>query len=122
MSESVSSYHDLIAWQKAMDLVVSVYRATKILPDNERFGLIAQMRRCAVSIPSNIAEGWGRGDSQDFTRFLTIGRGSLFELSTQVEVCQRLKFRGEWGALLNQADEVGRILQGLIKSRTDRNR
>ena len=111
------SYRDLIAWQKAMDLVISVYRATRDLPGEERFGLTAQMRRCAVSIPSNIAEGWGRGDNQDFTRFLTIARGSLLELSTQIDICQRLGYSGAWEPLLEGADEVRRILHGLIKSR-----
>ena len=111
------SYRDLIAWEKAMDLVIRVYRVTGDLPDEERFGLTAQMRRCAVSIPSNIAEGWGRGDNQDFTRFLTIARGSLLELSTQIDICQRLGYSGAWEPLLDGADEVRRILHGLIKSR-----
>ena len=118
--KKTGSYRDVIAWQKAMDLVISVYRATRALPQDERFGLTAQMRRCAVSVPSNIAEGWGRGDSQDFTRFLTIARGSLLELSTQIEICQRLNYPSGWETLLNEADEVRRILHGLIKSRTDR--
>ena len=116
MSHS-QSYRDLIAWQKAMDLVIRVYHATRDLPDEERFGLTAQMRRCAVSIPSNIAEGWGRGDNQDFTRFLTIVRGPLLEPSTQIDICQRLGYSGAWQPLLEGADEVRRILHGLIKSR-----
>ncbi len=121
-SDSVSqpqsgSYRDLIAWRKAMDLVVGVYAETARLPVEERFGLALQMRRAAVSIPSNIAEGWGRGPTPDFTRFLRIARGSILELSTQVEICTTLGFPGDWEAILGQADEVRKILQGLINSR-----
>ncbi len=112
-----SSYRDLTAWRKAMELVVSVYAETGQLSTDERFGLTQQMRRSAVSIPSNIAEGWGRGPTPDFTRFLRMARGSIFELSTQAEICASLKFPGEWSAILDQADELRRILQGLIRSR-----
>ncbi|MDY7109703.1 MAG: four helix bundle protein [Planctomycetota bacterium] len=114
------SYRDLIAWQKAMELVVSVYRMTGALPDEERFGLTSQMRRCAVSIPSNIAEGRGRGDNRDFTGFLTVARGSLMELATQIDICPRLGYTGVWESLMDGADEVRRILQGLIQSRPAR--
>ena len=91
---ATGTYRDLIAWQRSMKLVVSVYEQTRCLPPDERFTLVAQMRRCAVSVPSNIAEGWGRGDVPDFTRFLIIARGSTFELSTQIEICQTLKYPG----------------------------
>ena len=111
------SYRDLITWRKAMDLVVGVYAETARLPVEERFGLALQMRRAAVSIPSNIAEGWSRGPTPDFTRFLRIARGSILELSTQAEICTTLGFPGDWGAILEQADEVRKILQGLINSR-----
>lgn len=112
-----SSYRDLAAWRKAMELVISVYAETGKLSTDERFGLTQQMRRSAVSIPSNIAEGWSRGPTPDFTRFLRMARGSIFELSTQAEICASLKFPGDWPAILDQADEVRRILQGLIRSR-----
>ena len=113
----ISSYRDLIAWQKAMALAEQVYASTASLPDEERFGLAAQMRRCAVSIPSNIAEGWGRGRPREFARYLTIARASTFEISTQAELCERLKLPGAWRIILDQADEVGRILHGLLRSR-----
>ncbi len=70
MAESIKSYRDLVAWQKSMGLALTVYRETAKLPPEERFGLTAQTRRCAVSVPSNIAEGWGRGATQDYIRFL----------------------------------------------------
>jgi four helix bundle protein len=112
----VNSYRDLVAWQRGVDLVRAVYEQTKQLPADERYGLIAQMRRCAVSIPSNIAEGWGRHHSPDYIRFLCIARGSTFELCTQAEVCQRLEYDGDWSAIMGACEEIGRILNGLIAS------
>ena len=112
----IKSFRDLIAWQKAMNLVCHVYARTKELPDDERFGLIAQMRRCAVSIPSNIAEGQGRDTPADFLRFLQIARGSAHELSTQAEICVRLGFGGSFDGLISDSEEVARILNGLIAS------
>ena len=114
--EQIKSYRDLITWQKGMDLVVCVYRETANLPPSERFGLISQMRRCAVGIPSNIAEGWGRGARQDYIRFLRIARGSLYELATQADICKRLAFPGDWDAIMNMVDDVRRLLHGLIRS------
>jgi four helix bundle protein len=114
----VQTYRDLIVWQKAMDLVVEVYKATESLPSDERFGLTNQLRRAAVSIPSNIAEGFGRGSQNEFQRFLSIARGSLFEVETQVQIAYRLSFLSEHEqiVLMRRADEVGRILRGLSKS------
>ncbi len=86
----IRSYRDLIAWQKAMDLVVYLYRETAKLPDDERFGLRGQMRRSAVRIPSTIAEGWGRRSTGDYVRFLKIAQGSVYELLTQAELARRL--------------------------------
>jgi len=116
MSDEIRSYNDLIAWQKGMDLVESIYEATRRLPGEERYGLISQMRRCAVSIPSNVAEGWGRRSRQEYVRFLLIARGSLYELLTQIEICRRLGFDGDWSNVEAQTREAGRILQGLIQS------
>ena len=110
----VNSYRDLIAWRQAMDLVSKTYAATRDLTKNERFGLTAQMRRCAVSIASNIAEGWGRDSTRDDLRFLHMARGSVFELCTQAEVARRLGYPGNWAALVSAAEEIGRILNGLI--------
>lgn len=110
------TYRDLVVWQKGMGLVEMVYRATAQLPATEQYGLVAQMRRCAVSVPSNIAEGWGRGTRQDYSRFLHMSRGSLYELATQAELCQRLTFAGPWSDIISATDEVRRILHGLISS------
>ena len=86
------SYKDFAVWQKAMDLVVNVYEATKEFPKEETYGLCSQMRRCAVSIPSNIAEGSRRGSKGEFRHFLGIAYGSGAELETQLEISIRLKY------------------------------
>ena len=114
----VQTYSDLVAWQKAMELVVEVYKSTERLPGDERFGLTNQMRRAAVSIPSNIAEGFGRGSQNEFQRFLSIARGSLFEAETQIRIACRLGFNSEddQEGLMRRTDEVGRVLRGLSKS------
>ena len=115
---NVRSYRDLIAWQKAMDLVAGVYRVTEPLPAREQFGLSNQMRRASVSIPSNIAEGQGRGTTKDYVHFLHISRGSLQELETQLLLAQRLSFAGESDVqrLLSVCDEVSRLVSGLINA------
>jgi four helix bundle protein len=86
------SYKDLRAWQDAKALAVQTYRVTEAFPKSELFGLTSQMRRAAVSIASNVAEGQGRSSKPDFVRFLRISRGSLLELETQLEIAQELKF------------------------------
>ena len=112
------NYRDLIAWQKAMDLVVAVYDATQRFPSDERFGLTGQLRRAVVSVPSNIAEGQGRASTLEFLRFLSIARGSLCEAETQILIAVRLSFLSseEGDALLRTTDEVGRVLRRLSKS------
>jgi len=85
-----SSHKDLIVWQRAMQLVVDVYRSTKSFPREETHGLISQMRRAAVSIPSNIAEGKGRYSRKELSQFLLNARGSLLELETQIEIARAL--------------------------------
>jgi four helix bundle protein len=114
----VTSYRELIAWQKAVDLVVTVYKVTDQLPSDEKFGLTHQVRRAAVSVPSNIAEGQGRSSVNEFLRFLSISRGSLCELETQILIAQRLGFISdlERDHVLRDADEVGRLLRGLSRS------
>jgi four helix bundle protein len=109
-------YRELIAWQKAMDLVVHVYDITKQFPDDERFGLVSQMRRCAVSVPSNIAEGQARNSKGEFLQFLGIARGSVAELTTQILISERLGYLTAHEATISMTDEVGRILSGLINS------
>ena len=85
-------YRDLIVWQKGVDMVVGIYDVTRLLPDEEKWGLVSQMRRCAISIPSNIAEGYGRGATRDYSRFLKIAAGSCNELETQLEICDLPRF------------------------------
>ena len=85
-------YKDLTVWQKAMELVVEIYKVTEKFPSKERYGLISQMNRCAISIPSTIAEGAGRNTTKDFDHFLAISLGSSFELSTQLVLSNRLGY------------------------------
>src|ERR1041385_9222001 len=119
---TIRNYTDLIAWQKAMTLAEDVYKATQLLPREERYGLVSQMRRAAVSIPSNIAEGEGRGDDGNLLRSLRISYGSLRELETQAMLAQRLRLLKEADTrpLFDQCDEVGRILNGLMKTVSSR--
>jgi four helix bundle protein len=111
-----AKYRDLIVWQKAMSLAEAIYRVTSGFPREEQYGLMSQMRRAAVSVPSNIAEGQGRLSPREFRQFLGQARGSLLELQTQVELAARLHFlnQSEWANLLAQAEEVLRLLNGLI--------
>ncbi len=112
-------YKDLVAWQKAMDLVNAVYDATDGFPKRETYSLADQMRRrAAVSIPSNIAEGQAHYSNREFLHFLRHSRGSLAELETQVLIAQGRNYLSETQAkeLLNRVDEVSRILSGLINS------
>jgi four helix bundle protein len=111
-------YKDLIAWQKAMDLVVEVYSATEGFPTRERFSLTDQIRRAAVSGPSNIAEGQAHFSKREFLHFLRHARGSLAEVETQMLLAQRLKYLSstETEHLSKCVDELGRIMSGLIRS------
>ncbi len=111
-------YSELVVWQKAMDLVTEIYRATATFPAEERFGLSSQARRAAVSIPSNIAEGHGRKLTGAYINHLSIAYGSLMELETQVQIARRLSFIQDdrAAALLKQMDEISRMLTGLRKS------
>ncbi len=112
------SYRDLIAWQKAMDFVAEIYATTKLFPKDELYGLTNQLRRAAVSVPSNIAEGQGRLSPGEFRQFLGTARGSLLESETQVMIASRLGYiSGEQAScLLNRSAEVGRVLNGLLAS------
>ena len=107
----------LDAWLKAIELTVETYRQTEQLPRDEKFGLISQMRRAAVSIASNIAEGAARDTKKDFIRFLHNARGSLSELDTQVVICIQLGYLSKEACeLLNeQMEREGKLLTGLIK-------
>jgi four helix bundle protein len=108
-------HRDLIAWQKAMELVTNIYRASRAFPNDEMYGLISQLRRSAVSVPSNLAEGHGRTSRPDFHRFIAQARGSLLEVETQLEIARNLGYlpQSTATALLSEASEVGRIINGL---------
>ena len=114
----VKSYRELVVWQKSMDFAAEVYRVTRAFPREEMYGVTSQLRRAVVSVPSNIAEGQGRGTTGEFRQFLGQARGSLLEAETQVLLCERLKYLDNKtaAALLEQAGEVGRILNGLMRS------
>ncbi len=114
----VRSYHQLVAWQKAVELVTEIYRATKGFPKDELYGLMSQLRRAAVSVPSNIAEGQGRLSTGEFRQFLGHARASLFEVETQLEIALRLEYLGteKTRDLLAQCAELGRIINGLLSS------
>ncbi len=111
-------YRDLVVWQKAMALVKLVYEHTRSLPDEEKFGLVTQMRRAAVSIPSNIAEGQGRSTPGEFRQFLGNARGSLYELETQVTIANDLGYieRPPTETMLELIGLVARLLNGLRSS------
>ncbi|HST11685.1 MAG TPA: four helix bundle protein [Terriglobales bacterium] len=111
------SYKDLIVWRRAMELVLCVYRCTQGFPKQEMFGLTSQMRRAAVSIPSNIAEGKGRYSRKELTQFLLNARGSLLELETQIEIARCLGYANieESTELSARTSEIGRLLNGMIQ-------
>ena len=112
------SYRDLIVWQKAMKLVSQIYEDTERFPDRERFGLTSQIRRAAVSIPCNIAEGQGRRSKKEFIQFLSNSRGSVMEVETQVLIALDRKFldQAKSDKLLEMLAEIGRLLNGLMDS------
>jgi four helix bundle protein len=116
--DRITSYRDLVVWQKAMSLVEECYRLTDAFPGSERFGLTAQMRRAAISVPSNIGEGHSRHHGKEFAQFLYVASGSLSELETQLEVARRLNYLANEDAerLNTFCDEIGKMLMGLRKA------
>ena len=116
-------YRDLKIWQKSIDLVVDVYKATAEYPRDERFGLISQTQRSAVSIPSNIAEGAGRNSDKEFIHFLSVSNGSSYELETQILVAERLNFitKETSGHICQQLDEIQKMNYNLQKAVTNKN-
>src|SRR4051812_32003063 len=92
MNQSTQSYKDLVVWQKAIQLAKAIYKLTQVFPSEEKFGLVSQMRRAAVSIPSNIAEGQARRTTPEFIQFITHAQGSTAELDTQIILAVELKF------------------------------
>ena len=113
------NFRKLQLWKSSMNLTTEIYRLTRNFPDHERCGLSSQMQRASVSIPSNIAEGFGRESTKELLRFLYTARGSLMELSTQLEICNNLSYLSEeeHSSIQRLADEVNRLLNGLIFSK-----
>ncbi len=116
MGPKVNNYKDLIVWQKAILLVKSVYEISSSFPDSEKFGLVQQVRRTAVSIPSNIAEGWGRKSTGSFSQFLKIAKGSLCEVETQLIIAVELNFIKEEKIkeVNNLSEEISRMIRSLV--------
>ena len=115
---AIRDYRDLIVWQKAMDLVEAVYRTTAAFPKEEMYGLTSQLRRAAVSIPSNIAEGNGRNTTRDYLNFLGMAYGSVKEVETQVLIAERLRYidSNQTGRLVTMTAEIARLISGLVNS------
>ena len=116
----IASYRDLAVWQLAMDIVIEIYRVTRPFPAEERFGLVAQLRRAAVAIPSNIAEGHSRLGAGEFRRFVSIARGSVAEVATQLAVALALSLvvTDEIASLASQLDRLSKMLFSLYRSLT----
>lgn len=114
----VRSYRDLIVWKKAIDLVIDVYHYTRSFPKEETYGLISQLRRAAVSVPSNIAEGHARVSTGEFRQFLGHALGSLVEIETQILISERLNYIDPANAaeISRRTDEIGRMLNALLRS------
>ncbi|WP_054310189.1 four helix bundle protein [Mesorhizobium sp. 1M-11] len=117
MNEKTGSYKNLVVWQQAMDLAVAVYATTKTWPKEELYGLTGQVRRAATSVPSNIAEGYGREIRGSYLQFLRIAQGSLKELETQLLIAERTGIASEstTDSLLVSAESVGKLLRLLIR-------
>jgi len=119
---ALQTYRDLAAWQKSMDLVVELYHLSKQLPKEELFGLTSQLRRAAVSVPANIAEGYGRLHRKEYINHLSIARGSLLETETHLQIAVRLEYltREQAAIAWGLTQEVGRLLLALIRSLSQR--
>jgi len=115
-STRINTFRDLIVWRKAIDFVTSIYKLTTAFPVNELYGLSSQIRRCAISIPSNIAEGYGRRSTKDYVRFLNIAMGSIYELQTQLEIGLNLNFisKSDYESVYKNIREIEIILRSLI--------
>jgi len=114
----IQSYRDLEAWKLAIQLKKVVYRMSEYFPTDERFGLTSQIRRAAISVASNIAEGWGRGTTSDYARFLRMARGSVYEVETQGVLALELGFidQEKFDFFDQSTRDTGRVLAGLLRS------
>jgi four helix bundle protein len=112
----IASHKDLLVWQRSMDLVETVYRITGSFPSAEQFGLVSQMRRASISVPSNLAEGYGRQATGEYRHHVSIARGSLLELETQLLLAKRLNYVRSADAeiVLKEVDEISRMLATLV--------
>jgi len=119
----IESFKDLIVWQKTIELVNEIYKVTKPFPKEEMYGLSSQIRRAAISIPANIAEGWGRGTTKSYIQFLEISRGSLFELNTLIIISYNQEYlnREICDEIENKLNETGRMLNALITTLENKN-
>jgi four helix bundle protein len=111
----MKTYREFTAWQKAMTFVTNIYKLTRTFPNEELFGLTSQIRRSAVSIPSNFAEGFGRKGNNEFIRFIRISIGSLYECQTQLEIAKNIEYinNAEFDSIFNQSKEIEALLRGL---------
>ena len=114
----MKTFRDLLVWQKSMNFVTVVYQISRTFPNEELFGLTSQIRRCSISIPSNISEGFGRDSVKDYLRFLNIAISSLFELQTQLEIAFNLQYilKEKFDELYELSREIERMLSSFIRS------
>lgn len=112
----IKTYKDLIVWQKFMVFVTDIYKLTRSFPKDEQFGIVSQMRRCSIWIPSNIAEGYGRNSTGDYMRFLQIAMGSIFEIQTQIQISLNLGFINseEYCKTYESCREIERMSSALL--------
>lgn len=117
-STKIASYKNLIVWQKAIEFVTVIYKTTKLFPSDEKFNLITQINRAVISVPVNIAEGYGRESSKNYLQFLRISRGSILELETLLLISKNLNYLPieDYEKLTENLNEISKLLQGLIKS------
>tara|TARA_R110002073_G_scaffold133524_1_gene280939 strand:- start:2644 stop:3057 length:414 start_codon:yes stop_codon:yes gene_type:complete len=116
--KEMKTFRDLLVWQKSMSFVTEIYKVSKQFPKDENFGLTSQIRRSAVSVPSNISEGYGREGMKDYLRFLNIAMASLFELQTQLEIASNLEYikREKFDNLYESSREIERMLSSFIRT------
>lgn len=115
--KKIKTYRELIVWEKSISLVNQIYKVSKQFPNDENFGLTSQLRRSAVSVPSNIAEGYGRNSLNDYIRFLNISVGSLYEIQTQIEIAFNLEYveKRHFEELYENTKEIERMMSSLIR-------
>ncbi|MDO9256272.1 MAG: four helix bundle protein [Bacteroidales bacterium] len=122
--KKIESFKDLFVWQKGIELVNDIYKATKKFPKDELYCLTSQIRRAAISIPANIAEGWGRGTTKNYIQFLEISRGSLFELNTLIIISHNQEYirKETCDEIENKLNEIGKMLNAMITKLESKNK